>query len=267
MLILSAKRPEESLTYTIDWADRLAGDTIAGVPTVTVTGAVKSNQSNTATAVSFTLSGGTEGTVARIDAQATTAGGQVIADVALLEIGGEVVSLADAKAFLRVEHDDEDVLIASLVAAAVGLVERNTGKNLTPKIVRQTLAGFPAGGSGAIALWRGPATSVVELAHDDSDGNEQLVADFRLIEGGNGRLLPAHGESWPATASGPGTVRLTYVAGYEPADRERLQLAQAVRMLVAHWYGNREAVGAGSLAEVPFAVDAILAPFRPIGLG
>jgi hypothetical protein len=40
---------------------------------------------------------------------------------------------------------------------------------------------------------------------------------------------------------------------------------QAMRLLVGHFYENREAVqSGGSVIEMPFAVDALLRPYRPI---
>ncbi|MCG7626049.1 head-tail connector protein [Epibacterium sp. Ofav1-8] len=40
---------------------------------------------------------------------------------------------------------------------------------------------------------------------------------------------------------------------------------QAIRLLVAHWYSNREAVAPGVMAEVPYGVKAMLAPYREFG--
>ena len=40
---------------------------------------------------------------------------------------------------------------------------------------------------------------------------------------------------------------------------------QAIRLLVAHWYVNREAVAPGVMAEVPYGVKAMLAPYREFG--
>ncbi|HBB81913.1 MAG TPA: phage gp6-like head-tail connector protein [Sulfitobacter sp.] len=38
----------------------------------------------------------------------------------------------------------------------------------------------------------------------------------------------------------------------------------AVKMLVAHWYGQREAVAQGAEATVPFGVRDLLAPHRDL---
>jgi hypothetical protein len=98
-------------------------------------------------------------------------------------------------------------------------------------------------------------------------GPQQLeVADYRLVEGVNARLLPAYGEVWPATLDGSGTVRITGTAGY--ADDEAPDLDQACLMLVAHWYLNREAGRrpTAPAVELPLAVEMLIRPYRPSGL-
>lgn len=56
------------------------------------------------------------------------------------------------------------------------------------------------------------------------------------------------------------------VVGDEPtivADDDLAVFAQAVMMLAAHWYANREGAGAGTAAhEMPPAVRGLLEPFR-----
>jgi hypothetical protein len=45
-------------------------------------------------------------------------------------------------------------------------------------------------------------------------------------------------------------------------EHELPKVRQVIRMLVAHWFNNREAVGSGTMAETPMAVDALLATVR-----
>lgn len=179
-----------------------------------------------------------------------------------------MIDVDAAKAWLRVLNDDEDALITGLVNAAIGSIERATGKFLEVRELTDVLAGFPAGSPFAIRLSRGPVTEITTIEYDPSDGTAAVeVDDFRLTEGVNGMLLPAYGESWPATLDGPGTVRVTYSAGY--ADGEAPELDQAALMLVAHWYQNREAVVTGPTAaavELPWAVGMMIGPYRPQGL-
>jgi uncharacterized phiE125 gp8 family phage protein len=150
-------------------------------------------------------------------------------------------------------------------------VEVVSGKKLTSKIVSQTIDGFPPN-AGAVILWSGPVTDVLEVKYDDIAGVEQTLAltDFRTVKGANGRLLPlANATSWPSTAYGPGTVRVNYVAGYGPTDRERVSLVQAAILLFGHWNMNREAVMTESRVgnmELPLTVSALIAPYRQLGV-
>lgn len=56
------KDPGARLDYTVDWEDWLDSDTIASVTWTVPTGLTKESQSNTTTAATVWLSGGTAGT-------------------------------------------------------------------------------------------------------------------------------------------------------------------------------------------------------------
>lgn len=182
-----------------------------------------------------------------------------------------MIDTAKAKAWLKVEHADEDALIAGLVNSAVAHIEAITGKFLSPKAFTQTLRGFPVQSPYLVKLHRGPVTGITSVAYDPSDGSvEATVLNFRLAEGHgrffNGTLQPAFGERWPGALAGAGTVRITGTAGY--AEGEAPELDTACLQLVAHWYLNREAVATGTIAtELPMTVKALIGPYRPPGLG
>src|SRR4051812_45755482 len=118
-----------------------------------------------------------------------------------------MIDVTAAKAWIKKQTSDEDALIGGLVNAAVATIEAQTGKFMSVKDFSQVLAGFPCRSPYAIALSRGPVTAIDAIEYDPSDGTDPVeIADFRLIEGRNGALLPAYGESWPATLDGPATV-------------------------------------------------------------
>lgn len=177
-----------------------------------------------------------------------------------------MIDVAAAKAWLKVENSDEDALIGGLVNAAIATIEAQTGKFLSVKEFTQELRGFPGCYPYEIRLLKAPVTEITEIEYDPSDGTAATtIADFRLVEGVNGRLLPAYGAVWPATLDGSGTVRISGTAGY--ADGEAPDLDQAALMLLAHWYQNREAVNVGNIiSELPMAVAMLIGPYRPVGL-
>lgn len=178
-----------------------------------------------------------------------------------------MIDRAAAKAWCRVLIDTEDTLIDGLVSAAVATIEAQTGKFMSVKDFTQELAGFPCQAPYTIKLSRGPIATIDAIEYDPSDGTAaEEVDDFRLVEGPNGALLPAFGETWPTTLEGPAAVRISGTAGY--ADGEAPELDQAALMLVAHWYMNREAVNVGSniASELPLGVQSLIGPYRPKGL-
>lgn len=171
--------------------------------------------------------------------------------------------LADLKRWLRVEHSDEDGLLQALLAAAIGAIEDETSLCFEQReLMQRSLAGFPTSHTSMLKLRRGPVQSVESVAYDSAGGNgEAVLASFRLVEGERGGLLPAYGEAWPGTLSGPGTVRVTYVAGFDEGELPD-NLAQAVLMLAAFWYANRGDSGGG----MPGWIKAMVAPFSSVGL-
>jgi uncharacterized phiE125 gp8 family phage protein len=274
MIIWSPKGPAAVEKFEFDFTDRLGTATIAGDATLSSAGVTIDSHQVNAQKVDLMLSGGTEGSVAKVGCTIVTSNGETLSEVGVLPIGGEAVSLAIAKAAQKIEDDDEDALLAGFLRAAVRTVEKETGRNLTQQVVTQTADGFPAGcdprgGPKALRLWQGPVAEILEVKYDDPDGVEQTLTSFRLVEGASARLLPAYGASWPATAAGPGTVRLTYVAGHDPADRDLAGLTQIAILLFGHWNANREAVVAGAAAqsaELPLGVQMLLDDYRVPGI-
>lgn len=177
-----------------------------------------------------------------------------------------VVSLAEAKAHLRVEHADEDAYIQSLVHAAISHLDGwsgTLGRCLVEQTWEVTLDAFPV---GAIHLPLGDVIAVVSVTYDDTAGDEQTVppADYLLDNRSlDGWVVPVSGVSWPDTLDAVNAVRVRYTAGYGAAAAAvPAAIKHAILMLVAHWYANREAVTAGGASALPMAVDALTHPFR-----
>lgn len=75
-----------------------------------------------------------------------------------------------------------------------------------------------------------------------------------------GRVVLKHGQSWPSTTLRTmNPVQVTYVAGYGLAASVPPHLVQLIKLLVSHWYENREPVVVGSItASIPLAVDSLI---------
>lgn len=173
----------------------------------------------------------------------------------------EPVALAEAKAHLRIEHNDEDGVIAGLVAAAREFVEQRSGRQLMTATWDITLDAFPCG-RRPIKLPRWPTQSVVSITYQDTAGDLQTwdSASYRVDTSREpARVAPAYGASYPATIAEPAAVTIRAVAGYASAAAVPACAKQAILLLVAHWHENREAGNAGVVnPDVMLSVESLL---------
>lgn len=157
----------------------------------------------------------------------------------------EPVSLETAKKWCRVEDDDDDDIITALIVAAREWVEDFTGQTL---VAGEVTDPFPSFGDLTLKHWPvaldGDGAPTLELTYLDSEGTEQTYEDWRLVSGKRPAvLLPAIGTTWPSAYVAPDAVRVTYAVGYADAAAVPGKMKQAILVLVAHWYSNRDLVG------------------------
>lgn len=175
------------------------------------------------------------------------------------------VTLADMKAHLRVDHDDEDDLITAYIGAAVAHLDGWSGV-LGRCLVEQewaiTMADFP--GVRRLSL---PFPDVTAVAVQYYTGNvltTLATADYRLQEDGMGSWLELlANSSWPATDDRADAVTVTFTAAMPAALLP--SAVQAIKLLVGHWYRTREAVGVAEVS-LPLAFDAVVAPLRRVSM-
>lgn len=173
----------------------------------------------------------------------------------LTPIDGEaILPLVDAKAHIRVLHDEENDLIASLRNAACEYVERVSGVALAEADYIWEGDSF----ARMVAFPLRPVTAIGSVAYTDGDGASATYNGARIV---NGAVFPAFGESWP---SAYGYVAVTFSAGLASPD-EAPDLIAAVKLLLGHLYTNREAVVTGTIAtDLPLAVDALIQTHRRV---
>lgn len=179
----------------------------------------------------------------------------------------EPVSLAEARAFLRLDGDAEDALVQTLVTAARLHVEAITARAMIAQTWRLVLDAWPP--DGAVRLPVGPALSLVAVtAFDDQDDPHELGPDQFTLDAQTPRLLlPARIEGMPTLRRRLG-LEIDWVAGFgETAEAVPADLRHAMLVLVAYWFDNRDAVMvAGSGAVVPRGFDRLVAGHRQVRL-
>lgn len=177
----------------------------------------------------------------------------------------EPVSLAEARAFLKLDGNEEDGLIETLIGAARLHVEGITGQALLAQSWRIVLDAWPD--PGWVRLPVAPLISVTAVCAIDGHGasHEIGLAQFRAEAD---RLLVPRAVAGMPMLQERGGIEIDYVAGFGtepgavPAD-----LRQAMLGLVAHWHEHRDAViVAGSGAVVPSGFDRLVAAHKRVRL-
>lgn len=183
----------------------------------------------------------------------------------------DVISLAEAKAHLRVDAGDDDDLIEALVRAASSVLDPASGgwlgRALRPQTWELRLPGFP---SGEIVLPIPPLIAISSFKYDDSAGVEQTLAvttGYRILSAGGlskVMLAPPWNGTWPAARPDVESVRIRFNAGYATADPDPLPapIVAWIKLHLGKLYEQREAVIIGApVAPLP-DIDGLIAPYR-----
>jgi len=175
------------------------------------------------------------------------------------------VSLEEAKQYCRVNHDDENSLIESLLAAAVGYLDGPSGILGRAIIEQEWLLELDAW-PNRLALPIEPVTNVA-VSYINTSGTETTVPENQLVitDAPSARTVLewVDGIQAPELKNARYPVKVTITAGFGAAADVDEGLKVAIKMLVGHWYDNRETVVMGmSVVELPMAVSALLARYR-----
>ncbi len=185
------------------------------------------------------------------------------------------VSAEEAKSHLRVSHSDDDTLIEAYLAQAVSRIDAWSGilgRCLINQTWRQDFCGWPS--KGLVRLPFPDIRSISSVAYTDQNEADQVVPAEQYQVHHDGRS----GFVWfkraflsPSLSSDRvDPVRVTFVAGYGAAATDvPAAIKAAILLMVGDFYENREdtAVGVGlDVRPLPRGVDALLAPYRRVGL-
>jgi uncharacterized phiE125 gp8 family phage protein len=175
--------------------------------------------------------------------------------------GCEPVSLLEAKAHLRVDHDDEDALIARLIVAARESCERITSRAFIQQAWRLWCDAWPDCVPRVIPIPRPPLMSLTSVAAYDRSGAATLLSsDAYIVDSAAvpGRIIFTDIAVLPVDLRQANAIAISYQAGYGAnAPDVPAAIRGAILSLVAQRYEAR-----GESAVPPSNVAAQLAPFR-----
>ncbi|GHA29351.1 hypothetical protein GCM10007989_26160 [Devosia pacifica] len=177
----------------------------------------------------------------------------------------EPVSLADAKAYLRVDTTSEDALVQTLLLSARAHVEAATGKALLYQSWRLVLDDWPK--DRLVRLPVTPFATLTSIEAYDTDGVAHEIGLAQFLGAPERLVLPARIAGMPSLRDRHG-LEIDYVAGFGDSPEDvPADLRQAILLLVAHWYAHRDAViAAGSGAIVPPGIDRLFSPYRAVAV-
>ena len=173
----------------------------------------------------------------------------------------EPVSVSDAKVHLRVDGDEDNLYIASLIAAARDWVESYLDRTLVKTQWTLKMDRFPI---GDIELPRPPMLPLsVSLTFTSESGAVSVLASnlYRVDSASTpGVVRPLREADWPAYMDDANAITITFWAGYGEDGRSvPAAIKHAMLMLVGFWYENRSSVIVGSISKpLEFAVESLL---------
>ena len=175
----------------------------------------------------------------------------------------EVVNMQDIARHLRINEDEIDEYVKSLVTAAVESIQATTWRTLIPHSYELYYDDFVT----SILPYAPIDTQSVKVFFIDTQGVEQELDDssFEVTPDDNQPRI-VYNES-VVNAIGlheefdsVGTrVRVEYDAGY---DKLPAALQSAISLLTGHLYDNPEAVTAFTMQELPMGVRYLISHYR-----
>jgi len=169
----------------------------------------------------------------------------------------EPVSLQSAKAFLRVDHDNEDELIIGFIQSARQRIETYLSVSL---ITRRRLFTKVSPKSTCLYLNHHPIKRVISVDTRLGQQTQKLDPSDYLV---NLHARPASLRLLKNNSLQADAIQVEIEAGFgESADEIPMPFRQAILLLIAQSYEHR---GDEDMA-MPMMVDALLMPYRGLRL-
>ena len=171
------------------------------------------------------------------------------------------ITLAEVKAQLRVEHDDDDTMLTRLIDVAVAYtdVRGALGQAMITQKWGQWIDSTPP---QSVSLILGPVQGVTSVKYYDTDGNLQTddINNYEVFGTQFAtKISPKSGFSWPVAQDRQDAIKIEYEIGYGDAATDVPQtIRHALMLMVGHWYDNREQTQMDDLSDIPFGFMELL---------
>lgn len=172
------------------------------------------------------------------------------------------VSIVEAKAYLREDSSDQDVVLQSLIASATEFVQSFCQRRYITQTMEWVLPQF----TGCIRLPLAPvdpSDGIVFIKYTDEQGDVRTVdpSVYTVIgDGPSVSIFPSIGNIWPIAWPSSEPVLIRFTAGTDVAHVPP-NVKLAVLQLISHWYDNREAALLGPSMQpfdMPFGISSLM---------
>jgi len=148
--------------------------------------------------------------------------------------GAPLISLGEAKTYLKVSHDLEDSLIADLIDRVTNDLEGFLYSSLQASTYKLLISEWT---DGCIPVTRGPVASVTTIEYYDTANALQTLdaSKYYVAEGVPDYIQRAYNESWPSTYNRQDAIQVTYTTSPAVETKVKSRALQAI----AYLYENR----------------------------
>lgn len=175
---------------------------------------------------------------------------------------GAVVPLARLRAHVAQPLEDDDAMLQALEQAAQAWVEAYLGR----AVLLQTREVAYDGDPGRVVWLPEPVVALTSVTvYDEADAASVVAGTVYALDTTGAalpRLVLRDGQLWPSSLRDHSTVVVRYTAGWATWRDVPAAVAQAVQLLVAHWYEQRSAAAPGSTGPLSYGVESLLMPYR-----
>lgn len=172
----------------------------------------------------------------------------------------EPITLAEAKAHLKVDGTAEDTYITTLIKVARRICETYSGLSFIDQERELKLDAFPCH-FRIIEIPYGPVSEINDFTYIDSNGDEQTLVEGTDFTFDNHSALARVKtmDSWPSTSTDVvNAVTINYKAGYTDSSTVPEEIKQAMLLQIGSLYENRQDEVSGSMSMLSWNSKALL---------
>lgn len=183
------------------------------------------------------------------------------------------VTRDELSAWCSIDYSDSDEILDGLVAAVTAYLDGATGilgRALEVQTWDATYDAFPC--EREIELPLVPLISVTGVYYlSPTDGLEATFStDDYSVDLAESRIALVSGSSWPTIQASAAAVRIRFVCGHARSDPTvstvPWPIRQAIMLMAAHLYNNREATVAQAMSLLPLGFHQLISPHRQIAV-